>query len=222
VSFNVDVQKKMLAFLSCDITLEFWCQGFEYKRSATWGDDTSITKYIIRNLSALHIAAIFGIKKLAVDVLEKRPSDPSPRDSAGRTRLMLAAAHGNSYILELLLSTSNVDVNCTDPKGKTALGYAIQHSQVNIVQILVSSAQPLDINIGSPFWDACMRPDGEILGLLLSRADLDVNPDTSSDSAIWFHMAKYGRTDVLKIFLARKDFDPYRWSLAPQHESFFN
>lgn len=228
-SFDVEAEKKTSTFLSCDSILEFWCQGFEYKRSSSLLHDGDLmTKYIIRNLSALHIAAIFGIKKLANDALEKRPSEPSPRDSAGRTPLMLAAAHGNSYIVELLLSRSNADVNCTDLEGKTAFGYAVRHSQVNIVQLLVSSAQLLDINTGSPFRDACEHlsdhpeQSKEILRLLLSRADLDVNPESTGDSAPWFCIARDGYIDMMQALLARKDFDPYRSGPVACQEDLFS
>jgi hypothetical protein len=186
---------------------------------------------MIQKLTALHIATILGIRKLADDVLEKN-SDPSPRDSAGRTPLMLAAAHGNFNILELLLLRSEVDVNCTDLEGKTALGYAMEHSQPNAVQILLSSAQllGLDINFGSPFLDACnnlgndkREESQEILKLLLPRADLDVNPEPAAGwgTPPWYRMAINWDIDTLQALLARTDFVPYKWDSDISENNFF-
>lgn len=122
---------------------------------------------------------------------------------------MLAAAHGKEDILELLLSRSDVDVNCTDLEGATALGYAVDQLQINIVQTLLSSAASVDVNARSPFLSACKYLDIDhkesksILALLLSRPDLEVNPEPrASYSQPWHLIASNADIEILQALLA--------------------
>ncbi|KAI9375064.1 purine and uridine phosphorylase [Aspergillus egyptiacus] len=75
------------------------------------------------NVTALHLAAYFGLSHLVVALLWKGHS-PGARDSHGRTPLSLAAAHGHSAVMTLLLATEKVDVNSQDNDGKRPVSWA--------------------------------------------------------------------------------------------------
>ena len=56
---------------------------------------------------------------------------------SGQTALMLAASHGRSDMVELLLA-SGANVNARDEDGSTALMCACEHGYIDIVQMLLS------------------------------------------------------------------------------------
>jgi len=56
---------------------------------------------------------------------------------SGQTALMLAASHGRSDMVELLVA-AGADVNACDEDGSTALMCACEHGYIDIVQMLLS------------------------------------------------------------------------------------
>jgi hypothetical protein len=179
ICFDAEVERTTYEFLDNRPPFELWNQLYEAKEAA----DSDISKYVVQEMSALHVSAIFGIEKLAQDAVKDNNSNPNPRDSLNRTPLMLAAAYGQKGLLKLLLSTDGIKVNLTDLEGRTALGFAVDRAQFDIVQMLLSCSN-IDINTGNPFVAACEKASNtdddaqactQIVKLLLSRPDLDVN-----------------------------------------------
>src|SRR5438034_3685919 len=95
LAFDVDVEREALRFCSCKGPLTFWSFGFEYiLNGERWfRDDATIVHHSVQGLTVLHIAAIFGMDKLAQEVSMHGNWNPNVPDSMGRTPLRLAAAH---------------------------------------------------------------------------------------------------------------------------------
>ncbi|RDW68740.1 uncharacterized protein DSM5745_08500 [Aspergillus mulundensis] len=87
-------------------------------------------------ISALHLAAYFGLAHIAATLL-RRGSEPDPKDTYRRTPLSLAAANGHSLLVSLLLATGKVDVNSRDKDGRTAVSWAAAHGHTEIVRQLM-------------------------------------------------------------------------------------
>ena len=218
ICFNAEVERTTYEFLNNRPPFELWNQLYEAKEDV----ESDISKYVIQEVSALHVSAIFGIEKLALNALTPGNSDPNPRDSVNRTPLMLAAAYGQKGLLKLLLSRDGIRINLTDLKGKTALGFAVDRAQFDIVQLLLSCSG-VDINTDNPFVAACEKASklsddtqlcSRIVKLFLSRPDLDVNtPRLSTDRwprlcPAWEWIGRTFDWELLRMLLSRKDFDP--------------
>jgi len=213
ICFNAEVERTTYEFLTNQPMLELWNQLYDASRTT-----------VVRNLSALHVSAIFDIEKLAQDAMKDK-SFPNPLDSLNRSPLMLAAAYGQKRLLQFLLSSNGIKVNLTDLDGKTALGFAVESAQFDIVQTLLSSSN-IDVNIGNPFVLACDKASGmadeahpctQIVKLLLSRPDLDVN-SLREDRAAWEWIGMTFNWELLRMLLSRHDFDPSAYLSRTQIE----
>lgn len=63
----------------------------------------------------------------------------------GSTALMVAATHGHSSAVKLMLDKGGVEINATDSLGRTALMCAIDKNDAAIVQLLAEKCADLDI-----------------------------------------------------------------------------
>ena len=84
------------------------------------------------------IAAAWGEKTEAVELLLDRGANVNSKTANGETALMGPAYHGNKEVLKLLLS-KGADVNCEDSVGDTALAWAKKKGHPEIVDLLVSA-----------------------------------------------------------------------------------
>lgn len=147
------------------------------------------------NVSALHIAALFGLNRLILSLVGDG-IDVNARDGMGVTPLMYAAARGHLNVVETLLS-HDASINDACFRGSTALSRATASGKLVVATRLLEErsidVNPLDrtqryISHGLIFYSTGLTPlmiaaSGgyhEIMNLLLSHECLDVNKHTSS------------------------------------------
>ncbi|KAI9771567.1 MAG: hypothetical protein M1839_002760 [Geoglossum umbratile] len=232
--FDLDMEKHTRLYLTRENSVLLSTQLAEMEaewKTLDWSHRNDVFEFIVRNVSLLHIAARFGIEKLVEEALESS-ADPNPRDSWGRTPLMLAAAHGHNTLLRKLLSSQAIEINAISSSEITALGAAVKYNQLETVQILLSSPI-IDINLGGPFFQIqgfwhTRDAEPNIAKLFLSRADLDVNAiGKSQDKPIWQILMNDFNFELLQLLLSRGDLDPSKippgtQSLSDRLEDAFN
>jgi ankyrin repeat protein len=91
----------------------------EQWKSYPWSPNY-VSKFEITDTSPLHVAARFGIGKLAQTLLQEPISDLNLTGSLNRTPLMLAAAYGHISVLRMLLECEEIDINLMDCNHRTA------------------------------------------------------------------------------------------------------
>ncbi|KAJ5962647.1 ankyrin [Penicillium viridicatum] len=89
----------------------------------------------IRQMTALHLAAYFGIKEAATQILESQGCCDL-RDDDGRTPLSWAAENGHQTIVELLLG-KGAHLTSRDNYSRTALSRAAGSRHENIIKLLL-------------------------------------------------------------------------------------
>ncbi|KAG9337338.1 hypothetical protein JZ751_028906 [Albula glossodonta] len=110
----------------------------------------------------------------------------SHKDVEGSTCLHLAAKIGHFEIVEHLLSTGSIDINCQDDGGWTAMIWATEYKHVEQVKLLLSRGA--DINIRDKI-------------LLDARCDLHA-VNIHGDSPLHI-AARENRLDCVALFLSR-------------------
>jgi ankyrin repeat protein len=89
----------------------------------------------IRQMTALHLAAYFGVEEVAIDLL-KNQDLWDLKDSEGRTPLSLAAENGHQTIVKLLLE-KGAYCGSTDKNSRTPLSRAAGNGHKTIVHLLL-------------------------------------------------------------------------------------
>jgi ankyrin repeat protein len=206
--FSLAVRDLTKRFLATDAPLRFWNQLIEMEEEWKWHpyryQDTDVSKYIITGTSALHVAARFGMEKLAQEFLDCPESHAHPLDSFQRTPLMIAAAQGQVAILQMLLDCDSIGLNLTDSDGRTAMGAAMKYEQVQSVETLISCPK-LDISLGNPlryYSDSVFQA----ARILLSEPRFNVNlidPDP-----VWYSILISFNFDLVVYLLSRQDLEP--------------
>jgi hypothetical protein len=124
--FVSEAKTKMNRLLSNPTLTEFWSQRFEYRQdhwrqfNRNLNNDEFLMACTTKSISALHIAARFGVEILVREILSDKEADSNICDSLGHTPLMFAAASGQKGTLHILVSRDNTLINQTDHQGKTA------------------------------------------------------------------------------------------------------
>ena len=74
----------------------------------------------------------------------QRGEDVNTKDDAGRTGLMWAVIYNHNSVVDLLLSTPNIDVNQKNNYGKCALHWAVRNTEG--LKLLLN-VPTIDVNI---------------------------------------------------------------------------
>ncbi len=100
---------------------------------------------LAKNSSALHIAAIYGLKYIMERLLDEgTPADP--RDCHGQTPLMFATTRGYLSLVGMLVGRDDVDVNAqTYLNSLTSLILAAKYVQPRAVRILLEGGADANI-----------------------------------------------------------------------------
>ncbi|KAG0138550.1 ankyrin repeat-containing domain protein [Tuber indicum] len=126
------------------------------------------------------------------------------------TPLMIATKVGFQEGVSMLLQSSKIEVNATEPGGWSSLQISINKGEIGIMKLLLSDPR-VDVstrNGTSPTPLICAVKSGntDIVQLLLQHPRLEIYPTLSGHTAL-HEAAKYHNTTILKILLQDKRFD---------------
>lgn len=162
-----------------------------------------------RGWTPLFQAASDGNKDIFQQLLCSKKVDVNWK-SGGQTLLSMAAKEGDGAGIQLLLTRDDVDVNCTNAYGWTPLYQAALDSNKEIVQILLANRKT-DPNFAcdghTPLSLAIKEGKDEIVILLFTRDDLDVNCTTVRGRTSLYQAAVDGKGTLVEMLLTRGDLD---------------
>lgn len=125
---------------------------------------------------ALHIASFFGLKDVVVSLLADGVN-PNTRDTLNTPALIYACAKGHTDVVNTLLD-AGAHTHYIDGRGSTALLRAVENRSVILTKSVLRGK---DLAINAMYQShtalglASELGDAEIVELLLSRPDVDVN-----------------------------------------------
>ncbi|PQE15320.1 ankyrin repeat-containing protein [Rutstroemia sp. NJR-2017a BVV2] len=150
----------------------------------------------------------------------------------GNTPLLLAAIRGHKDIVQLLLATDGVDLNCKSKDGQTPLSCAAQYGHKDIVQLLLAT-DGIDLNCESkdgqtPLSWAAQYGHKDIVQLLLATDGVDLNCKSKDGQTPLSCAAQYGHKDIVQLLLATDGIDlnceskdgqtPLSWAVQYGHK----
>ncbi|KAI6182263.1 hypothetical protein M3Y97_00361200 [Aphelenchoides bicaudatus] len=139
--------------------------------------------------------------------------DLNARDKQGRTALIVAIAHKNRAIFDLLINQEKVNVNILDSKGHSALEVALfEAKDLEMAEELVSKGAHVDFkdSNGNTLLHLTIQQNDFSVIQFLSRHKIGVNvknkKGTSALHSFLFNLPLHGRindqqTDILKVML---------------------
>ena len=95
-----------------------------------------------RGLTALHLAAYFGLEKTARHLV--RTSAPDEKDGGGWTPLLWAASNGHEAVAKLLLE-NNAEVDIKGIQSQTPLVQAARHGHEAVIKLLLMNNANIDL-----------------------------------------------------------------------------
>ncbi|RYP62481.1 hypothetical protein DL771_009725 [Monosporascus sp. 5C6A] len=185
-----------------------------------------------KQMTGLHLAAYFGVKK-AVEALLHKNVDADSKDNYGRTPLLWAAENGHEAIIKLLLDTGEVDADTKDHSSRTPLWWAVENGNKAIVKLLLDTGK-VDADAKNKYGEtpllwAAARGHKAIVKLLLDTGKVDADAkDNSGETPLW-RAAVNGHETVVKLLLDTGKVDinsknnvgwtPLSWAAARGHEA---
>jgi ankyrin repeat protein len=156
---------------------------------ALWYTDTE-SQYswdVTGGVDPLHVAAWFGLNDTVLGLLAEG-ADPDALDSQGTTPLIYACLNRHLDVASSLLD-AGASARVIDGRGYTALHHCVQLRQLELTRRLLQE-KDVAVNALCSSLDnftalimACWNKDSDLVGLLLSRSDIDVN--LASPTARW-------------------------------------
>ena len=151
----------------------------------------------------LHIALSYSISDIFMELLQQGCYN----DYAGeflRTPLFLAAMHGNSLQVKLLLK-NNANPNTQTLSGETPLYIAAQRGHMSVVEQLLQAGALPDLATraegSTPLLEAAMHGHGDVVEILLT-AHADINKTTVTDKASALCVAiLFSHREVVELLL---------------------
>ena len=124
---------------------------------------------------------------------------------SGSTALFAASLRGNKAIVELILATSECDVNLERNDGTTPLIIAAQEGHVEVVRMLLTTEQ-VDVNKAnkgrSPLFMACYKQHVDVVQLLIAQKATNMNQQESEGGLTSLMIAcSKGYTNVVDLLL---------------------
>jgi ankyrin repeat protein len=162
----------------------------------------------------LHYVAALGDLETFKYLLSFSGIEADCPDILGRAPVFYAASNGHTQILRLLLDQDNVDVDRMDNKGYTPLCIAAYNRQLQAIKYLLEKGA--DANLANrksdvtPFAQAVLQQDIDVVRLLGSQKDVDVNVEFKSEgllrTPLTMAIANNFQTGV-QYLLGREDID---------------
>ena len=136
-----------------------------------------------------------------IDVNKSRVPD-------GATPLVIAYQNGHFDVVGLLLTHSDIDVNQSRPTdGATLLLLASHEGCAETVQLLLKSPK-IDVNGATPLLIACQNRHLDVVRLLLTHSDIDVNQSRPADGATPLFLASQeGCAETVQLLLESPKID---------------
>ncbi|KAK3582985.1 hypothetical protein CHS0354_027110 [Potamilus streckersoni] len=158
-----------------------------------------------RLFSCLLLAAYHGASKLVRLYLDSG-MDVNHTNSKKDTALLWAAKWGHTKTVRVLLDRG-ADANVMNDKGSTALYWAVRYEQAHTVKRLLrkSNASPnitRKLGLVAPLIVASAYGNNEIVKLLVSHPETDVNICIRGGEIPIHHAASEGHLDVLQTLVA--------------------
>ena len=94
------------------------------------------SRYFLEQVTGLHVAAKFGLAGVAWRLLANG-ADVNAKDGNELTALHIAAQHGHTQVIRVLLEHADINVNLQNEEDQTALSLAAQMGHLDAVKLLV-------------------------------------------------------------------------------------
>lgn len=204
-----------IEFLRCKAKVEAASQALMAIRVPvahmySYPHDYEYFRSYIEDMKGLHLAAYFGLEETVRALVASH--DPDAEDSHHRTPLWYAAQNGHKAVVQLLLDTKMVDVNCKSWDDHTPLYEASENGHEAVVELLLKQAEIQADGYGShgtPLSIAAERGHVNIVKMLLGSDAVDINFRSSYRGRTPLSVAaELGRKAVVDLLLAQPDIDP--------------
>ncbi|ERF69237.1 hypothetical protein EPUS_09501 [Endocarpon pusillum Z07020] len=152
-------------------------------------------------VTPLHLLTCFGLRE-SINLFLNNNHHPNDRNELGETPLSWAATEGHEIVVKLLLDRADVETDPRDLFGQTPLSKAAKHD------INVNSLG----NYGTPLSEAAFRGHVEVVVLLLTNPDVDVNIQNFQGHTALFRAIRGeaimgNNEDTVRLLLTRGDLD---------------
>ncbi|WP_341787525.1 ankyrin repeat domain-containing protein [Rickettsia endosymbiont of Cantharis rufa] len=142
-----------------------------------FGADLNITSYV-DGTSPLHIASQNSLQEVATALINNG-ADPNIRDNKGNTPLIYAilAKEPKKEIIELLITSSNINLDIKNDDAQSALHIATKYNHINIVKLLLDAG--VNVNAVNDDGDTALHLAlqyhyMDIAKLLFSNSEVDI------------------------------------------------
>ncbi|KAH0562831.1 hypothetical protein GP486_002538 [Trichoglossum hirsutum] len=210
---SAEVEQLILDFLENDAKVSSCSQAATISRYYYGGSQT-----VPKQMTGLHLAAYFGLRKAVVALLKSGHHHPNAKDAFNQTPLLWAARNGHLEVVKLLLDKGGVDLDSKDTRyGRTPLSWAAEDGHGEVVKLLLGrrgvdpdSKDTRYDNMGmTPLSRAAESGHGKVVKLLLSKDGVDPNfKDHLSNRTPLSWAAEYGQREVVKLLLDENRVDP--------------
>lgn len=202
-----------------DVNMRDWDESTLLHAASAAGDVDLVRFLVSKQLADVnvhdrtHVTATMEAAKIGrrdiVGFLIEAGADADPVDLSGTSPLMLAAEHGHSAVVELLLEQHSVDVNRQDSKGVHALSKACKEGHYEVVKALVAAGAAIDLltNDGSSALTMALETERDTTPVIefLLQNDADVNNKSGhADATVPLSMASYMGKDTIVEMLLNK------------------
>ncbi|KAK5739905.1 hypothetical protein LTR17_005001 [Elasticomyces elasticus] len=134
--------------------------------------------------------------------------DVNAEDNDGRTVLFYACMYGDTYAVQSLLCTKEIDLSCRDKCGQTAIEVGIELKRTDIVKLFIEAKAGLNIRCAhdrnhgmAPLALAADLGHADIVELLLSSSEVDIRAWDDTKSTALSRAVEQGQTACVKLLL---------------------
>jgi ankyrin repeat protein len=134
--------------------------------------------------------------------LMERGFDPNARDESGQTAIVLAIREKSERVVDVLLRSSQLDINSRNNVGETALMLAALQGQLELSQRLIAQGASISQAGWNPLHYAATGPEPKIVALLLERG-APIEARSPNGTTALMMAAGYGNEQSVTLLLAK-------------------
>ena len=200
---SAEVDKLIVSFLESEAKVSSCSQAMMASRCYSWA--SSYNQHVPRRMTAVHLAAYFGLEE-ATRALLKKGYDPDSKDTYGYTPLLWTARNGNEVLVKLLLENGAVLESKDNKWGQTPLSWAARYGNEAVVKVLLEKGANLESKdnkfSGTPLLWAAVKGHEAVAKLLLEKgAKLEPEDNIGETPLSW--AARYGHEAVVELLLEK-------------------